>query len=326
MVAMGTLMRLVSGYAWSWAVYVAAELRVADALADGPVAVGELAGRCGAEPAAMVRLLRVLEALEVVRRLDDGRYVGTDVSYWLRADVPGSQRPLALMGGDDRIWRAWGGILEAMRSGGVPFERVHGKPFFEVLDEHAELGAMFQAAGGGLPEWNRAMAEALELSGRHRVVDVGGGDGGLMSALVAVHPEVEGVVYERPAVVRAANVPGEARWRFEAGDFLDSVPPGFDAYILRRILHDWDDDRAVRILANVRRAMAPDGRVFVFEYIVREETRAATAMIDFTMFVLTGGRERYLDGYRALFAEAGLGLARVSATAAGIDLLVAEPI
>lgn len=325
--AMGALMQLAGGYAWSWLLYMAARLELADHVAAGPHTVDALAKACGADAGALRRLLDALDALGVLRRTEDGRFGPTPMSYWLRSDVAGSQRPLALMAGDPRILQAWGGALEAVTTGGIAFERVHGRPFFEMLDGAPELARAFHEAGGVTPEWNEAMAEELDLTGCRTVVDVGGGDGSLVRALLARRPELEAVVLERPAAIEIlAARSGDVPWRWQAGDFLDAVPAGADAYLLRRILHDWDDARALAILANVRAAIPTHGRLFVLEYLVRPEARAASAMLDFTLFVLTGGRERGETEYRALLEAAGFALERVQWTPAGIDVMVARPV
>jgi hypothetical protein len=222
--AMGALLPLLSGYAWSWVVYLAAELELADHLAEEPRSAEELAELCAADPGALRRLLEALAALGVVRRLEDGRFARTPVSDWLRRDVAGSQRPLALMLGDPRIQRAWAASLVALRSGEVAFEHINGPPFFEVLDQAPDLAGLFHAAGSGTETWNRDMARALDLSECKRVVDVGGGDGSLMTAITAMHPHVEGVVLERPPLVEAMSArPSAGAWRWQAGDFLDEV-------------------------------------------------------------------------------------------------------
>lgn len=325
--ALGALMQLTGGYAWSWLLFMAARLGLADHVAAGPQAIDVLAARCGAEASALRRLLDALDALGVVKRTEDGRYGPTPMSYWLRADVEGSQRPLALMAGDPRIWRAWAGALEAVKTGEVAFERVHDRSFFEVLDGAPELAVAFHAAGGVTPEWNEVMVEEIDLAGCKTLVDVGGGDGSLVRALLARQPELDAVVFERAATIALLREQAEGvPWRWQAGDFFEAVPAGADAYVLRRILHDWDDARARAILDNVRAAMPPSGRLFVLEYLVRPEARAASAMLDFTLFVLTGGRERSEAEYRALLEAAGFSVGYVRRTAAGIDVMLARPV
>lgn len=325
--ALAALMQLTGGYAWSWLLSMAARLELADHVAEGPQTIEALAARCGADASGLERLLAALDALGVLRRTGDGRYGPTPLSYWLRSEVAGSQRALALMAGDARIQQAWAGALEAVRHGGVAFERVHGRPFFDVLEGAPELAAAFHEAGGVTPRWNEAMAEAIDLEGCHSVVDVGGGDGSLVRALIERWPGIEATVFERPAAIEASKARvGDVPWRWQAGDFFEAVPAGADAYVLRRILHDWDDERARAILGNLRRAMPAHGRLFVLEYLVRPEARSASAIIDFTLFVLTGGRERSEGEYRALLEAAGFMLVRTEQTPAGIAVMLARPV
>jgi hypothetical protein len=322
------LMQLLSGYLYTALVAATAELGIAEALAAGPLDAAELAGRCGADADAMRRLCRGLAALGLLLPQDGGRWAATPALGLLRADAEGSLRALALLGREPAIHAAWLRAAEAVRTGKAGFELAHGQRLFDFLDGDGRLRALFQGSLVGPPAWNQAIVKALDLAGRRRVVDVGAGDGRLVEAVLDAWPACEGIAFDRPGVATRAPSPSpsvDGRLTWVAGDFFQSVPAGGDVYLLRWVLHDWGDDEAVAILGACRAAMAEGGVVLVVENLLGTGPGdAAASLLDLSMLVLTGGRERTEAEYAALFARAGLRPRRCLPTAAGLSVLEAE--
>jgi SAM-dependent methyltransferase len=221
---------------------------------------------------------------------------------------------------------AWGQLLHTVRTGETAFEHVFGAQRFEWLSRHPEAAALFQRAMVSLSQGgNLEVAEAYDFSGCRRVVDVGGGHGQMLSAIVTRNPHLAGVLYDLAGGIEAARagVGGPLpRCDLVAGDFFAAVPEGCDAYIIKKVIHDWDDERAATILSNCRRAMTPGGKVLVVETIVPAGNDPdPIKLMDLNMLVVTGGRERTRVEFEGLFAQAGLRLARVVATRAPLSIL-----
>jgi len=310
----GALVQLLGGSIYSAILCATAELELAEALAAGPRTLDELAARCRSDREALGRLLRALAAIGMVTQSED-RYATTEALGWLRAEADGSLRPLALLGGQPAIQRAWQFCAEAVRTGRTAFELAHGRPLFDYLDDDDDLRAVFQRSLSGPAAWNDAIVDAIDLAGRTRAIDIGAGDGRLLAAIVARFPGLTGVAFDRPGVIAA----GGQGLEWVGGSFFDGVPAGGDVYVLRWILHDWCDAQAVKILENCRAAMREDGVVLVVERVLAAPPHDGdAALLDLTMLVLTGGRERTREEYAALFDRAGLALARVLPTSAGL--------
>lgn len=300
---------LIDGYLGTQLLYVAAELGLMDVLHGAPRSATEVAAAVGADPAVLERVLRGLAAYGVVVEHPDRRFAPSPVGELLCADRPGSQRGAALARG--RVYYdALGGLLPAVRSGGVPFEIARGSRFFAHLAAHPELGATFQASMRARSSREAAaVVAAYDFSAFGALVDVGGGEGVLLSAILHAAPGVSGVLFDRPEVVARSTLPSVA------GDFFVDVPPDADAYVLSRVIHDWDDAEAVAILATCRRAMGPAARLLLVEAELPERAadHPAAIRMDLHMLALLRGRERTRAEYAALLANAGL---RVTAVVA----------
>ena len=308
---------------------VFAELRVADLLAGGPRSVEALAGATGAHAPSLGRLLRLLAALGVVAASDDGRYHLTEAGQLLRSDVPGSLRGIAAMFGGEIHTRAWARLTHSILTGEPAFDQVFGQPIFEYLASDPAAAAMFdEAMTSSSATQARAVVEAYDFSGIDRLVDVAGGHGTLLATIARAYPALTGVLFELPHVAAGAGpIFAEAgvrdRVEIVGGDFLEGVPPGADAYIMKRIVHDWDDDRAIRLLGNCRAAMAPGGRVLVVDCVIDDTPESLYGkMLDIEMLALAPhGKERTADELRALFAAAGLRLERIVDTASPVKVV-----
>jgi hypothetical protein len=318
------MLRLLSGYFYSQTLYVFAELRIADRLRDGPRHASELAHEAGADPEALQRLLRALAALGVLVELADGRFDRTALGSWLDSERDDTLHELAVLGGHPLHWGAWGKLLHSVTTGGTAFAEFAGRSWFEALAQEPTLLATVQRILGRVAAPQDAWLAQLELERFARIIDVGGGFGELARAVARAHPAAALTLFDRPEVIAAAPLPaGIAR---VAGDFFARVPAS-DAYLLRFVLHDWDDAAAHRILARCRESMHADSRLFVIESVLPEGPGAAIAKThDVNMLVLTGGRERTRAQYRALLHDAGLAITRhLAPSHGGPDVLEATP-
>jgi hypothetical protein len=309
------------GYVVTQLLYVASELGVAEALADGPLTGAEIAAAVGADAGALTRVLRGL-ALEDVFDEHDGRFSLTPLGECL-----------ARMGGPIRArgkvyYAGAAGLLDAVREGGTAFERTYGAPFFEHLAEHPEQEAAFQASMAGRSEQEAgAVVSAYDFSGIASLVDVGGGRGILLRAILDAAPHIKATLVDRAGAVEAAREHVGAACI--EGDFFDALPGGADAYLLSRVLHDWDDEDARRILAVCRAAMPAHARLLVVDAILPERAKDAPFAIrmDLHMLLMLGARERTEAEFRALLHSAGFSVERVVPTRspAGLSVIEATP-
>jgi predicted O-methyltransferase YrrM len=320
----------ITGYWISCGVHVASRLSVADHLAKGPRTLAELAKACGAHAPTLHRLLRMLASHGIFREADDGRFENTPLSETLRADVPASMKPFAIMMVDGPSFLAWNDLLETVKTGEEAFRRVHGTGGFEYLAAHPEKGKEFGEAMTSISGTeNPAIADAYDFRGIRTIVDVGGSHGSLLAAILSRNPGLRGVVYDRAEVVenarndvhvRTSGVDG--RLDLVAGSFFDEVPAGADAYVMKYILHDWDDAQSKQILSNCRKAMAKGGRVLVVDNVIPKGNEPHWGkMLDMNMLVLTPGKERTETEFRELFAAAGLRVARIVPTACPLSIV-----
>jgi O-methyltransferase domain/Dimerisation domain len=329
------LREMISGYMISQVISVTARLGLADLLANGVTSAEALARASETHGQSLARLLRALAALGLVEEPEPGCFKLSSLGAWLRTDVPGSLRNLALMLGGEATWRAWADLLHTICTGETAFEHVFGMGSFQHSARDPARAAVFDAYMADLTRRSiAAILAAHDFSGYRRIVDVGGGNGALLSGILAAVPGAEGCVFDTPSGLRGVKPRLEEagvaeRCRVEAGDFFEAVPAGGDAYILKSILHDWDDDRAVAILKNCRRAMHPDGTLLVLERalperIERSDAHREMAMMDMHMLVATGGQERSACRYVALFAAAGLTATAARATSSPFTILTAR--
>jgi SAM-dependent methyltransferase len=317
------------------AVHAAAVLGVADALAAGPLRSEEAAARLGVHAGALHRLLRALAVLGLCAHEPDGRFALTALGACLRTDSPDSVRSWALLWGGQMMWRPWGHLADCVRTGEMAPKLLDGVATpFEYMAAHPEDDAIFNRS---MLELTRGVAGVLaasyDFAEASTVVDVGGGYGALLPPLLRAFPKLRSVVYDLPRCAEgAAALFAEAglsdRCRFVGGDFFESVPPGGDVYLLKSVIHDWDDARSRAILANVCAAMDPGARLLVLEWIVPERVGPGDAGIvgtDLNMLVMVGGQERTEAEYRALMASAGLRVTEIVPTPAAMSLIECVP-
>jgi hypothetical protein len=311
------------------AIHVAAKLGVPDLLRDGPKATDDLADATKAHGPSLQRLLRALTSLGVFAEDAEGRFQQTPLSETLRTDHPQSIRAWAVMLGAPFFWKPCGELHGTIRTGQPAFDRVHGERFFNYLAGHPEDAAVFNAAMSAATTSLSEIVDSYDWSRFERIVDVGGGQGALLQGILSANSKVHGVLCDLPEVVAGASETlrtGMLAERCEVigGDFFEAVPDGADAYILSRIIHDWNDADAVRILKNCRRAIKPGGRLLLLETVVTSTSDPARRLMDLLMLVLSGGRERTGSEFGALLREAGFNLSHVIPTA-GPSIIEGRP-
>jgi SAM-dependent methyltransferase len=327
------LTSLIYGFRATQTVYVIAKLGVADKLSGGPLTARELALLVNADPRSLGRVLRLAAFFGLLSEEPEGRYGLAPLGKPLQSEVAGSVRAFAVLMGEEH-YQAWGALLHSVQTGESAWDHVFGREFFEYLAQNPESQATFDAAMAvGTDElFGHPLADAYDFSGVRCIVDVGGGNGSVATAILKLHPHLEAVIYDQPQVLPAADAyltkrRVRERCRLVAGNFFESVPGGGDVYLLSNIVHDWDDDRALRILRNCRRSMTPDARALLLEIVMPPHGHPSRAvMYDVNMMALLHGQERSEDEYRTLLAAADLELAPIKRLSDRIDLLEGKPV
>jgi hypothetical protein len=317
-----TLLRLVNGYYVSQAIHVAASLGIADLLADGTRTSDDLAHEADADPETLYRLLRALASVGVLHEGDGRLFSLTPVGELLRSDVPGSLHGWAAYAGRPYFWAAWAELLHSVRTGENAFQHVHGQNIWSYRADRPDESALFDAAMKALTgASNAALIDAFDFSRFGTLVDVGGGNGALLASVLASNPALQGVLFDQAHVVAGADQVLEAagvadRCRIESGSFFESVPEGGDAYLLKSIVHDWEDEESSAILRVVRAAMPEGATLLVVERDLGAPNEdAPTKFSDLNMLVGPGGRERTQDEYASLFESTGFRLVGATPTA-----------
>ena len=328
-----TLRRLTIGYQVSQAVHVAATLGIADLLAEGSRAVDELASSTGSHPDALYRLLRALASIGILYEEPGRTFSLTEVGGCLRSDSPDSLAGWALYVGRPYYWNAWAHLLDSVQTGENAFRSVNGMSIWEYRADHPEESAIFDGAMTALTRRvNSSLIESYDFERFETVVDVGGGHGVLLAALLAEHPAMQGVLFDQPHVVALAHdlldAAGVAdRCQVIGGSFFESVPEGGDAYLLKAIIHDWEDEEAVAILEACRNAMRADATLLVVERILAAPNEGPAAKFsDLNMLVGPGGRERTVEDFAALFGASGFRLQDETPTRSDLSVVAARPL
>ena len=319
---------LINGHRSTALVHVAAKLELADLLADGPRRSEELARSLGAHAPALRRILRGLVTLGVCAEDPDGRFALTALGRCLQAQAPGSLRAAAILGGEEYV-PAWGGLLHSTMTGDPAFVRVFGMSRYEHRAQHPDLNEYFnQTMVQGTARVSAAVLKAYDFSAFRTVADVGGGHGALLAAILAAHPSLTGLLLDQPHVVAGARdtlvaAGVAARCRVVGGSFLESIPDGADAHVLKMVIHGWDDEHALVILGNCRRALPRQGTLLLIERLMPVRASHASSVIwaDLHGLAVSGGRERTEAEFRALLDEAGFTLTRVIPTRSALSVI-----
>jgi hypothetical protein len=326
------MLHILSGFWLSRAVYVAAKLGIADLLERGPQTVEQLAIATGTHAPSLYRVMRALSSEGVFMEDGEHRFVSTALGDTLRSE--GLRSIITTELGEEH-YPAWGDLLHSVQTGEVAFEHVYGMPIWEFFGRNPENAVTFNAAMGDVNAMlDGAISQGYDFSPFSRIVDVGGGTGSLLALVLAQNPNSRGVVFDLPHVIEEAKAFMAAqdlaqRCDFIAGDFFKSVPSGGDAYLLKWILHDWNDEQSVAILQNCRRAISEKGKLLVFESAIPSGNHPfLSKFMDLNMLVMNGGRERTEAEYRSLLKAGGFNMTRVVPTHAEqlMAVIEAEPI
>jgi ubiquinone/menaquinone biosynthesis C-methylase UbiE len=326
MIAMGDL---VTGSWVAQGIHVVAALGVADRMGTSPLAAGELAALVGANEDALYRVMRMLAAAGLFKEHSGKRFTLTGLGELLRSDHPNSMRAFAIYNGVPWHWEMWGDIERSVATGAPALAK--GKPLFEYLALDPQAAATFDAAMADLSNARDVSAISGYDFGRFKTaIDVGGGEGRLIRSVLASYPTVSGILFDLPAVIERARPVIEregfaSRCSLVSGSFFETLPAGADAYMLKQVLHDWQDDKATLILASCRRAAGDTGVVLVIEMVVPDDgSKSLAKLSDIEMLVAVGGRERTLAQYRTLLAAAGLQIAGVHETRSPFSIIEAR--
>jgi hypothetical protein len=330
-VAPWKLLEMMTGYWVTQALYVSAKLGIADLLGTGPLNCDRLASKTNTDASSLYRILRALASVGVFTEVAPREFALTPLASLLQTSVPNSMRSLAIMYAEEQ-YRAWGEILYSVRTGQPAFEHQFRMGVFEYFAQNPDAGRVFNEAMTGLTsQIANALAKAYDFSRFKIIVDVGGNVGTVIAAILREYPFAQGLLFDRPDVVASApehlaKAGVENRCQCVGGDFFMAVPSGGDAYLLASILHDWDDDRCLRILKNCRQVMPARGKLLVVELVLPEgDVPHVGKWVDLHMLVMASGRERTEAQYRVLFLAGGFQLAYVSPLPSGQSILEAVP-
>ena len=329
--APAAMMEMIIATWTSQAITVAAQLGLADALANGPLPIDELAARVGADADALGRLLRALISRGIFRHRRDGRYELNSLAGTLLSNSPASLNCAARFYGSAEQRERWTLFVDAVRTGNAVVPALHGKESFDYFAEQPEHAELFNQTMTSISELTMATVVAgYDFSAYPAIVDVGGGHGTLLAAILAAAPASRGVLYDLPRVVASAprllrDHDVADRVRIAEGSFFDSVPGGGDAYVLKNIIHDWPDEKAVQILRNVRAAAGPRAVVLLIEMVIPDHDREFPGKwVDLEMLLNLSARERTAAEYRELLSKAGFQMTRVTQTASPLSVVEAK--
>jgi len=311
------MFRLLIGHCLEQALYVAAVMGIADLLREGAKSTDELARATEADRRSLYRLLRMLASVEVLSEEQNDQFGLTALGATLRSDVPNSVRDRAIFYSAPEMWKVWGNLLHTVKTGESACERVYGMPFYEYLSQHPNAGVPFNRYMTKSSEQHGgAILKSYDFSQLHTLVDIGGGHGGTLAAILQAHPALHGILFDLPQVVAGATLLDAAgvgeRCKVVGGDMQQSVPRGGDGYLIKWVLMDRSDEQAIKVLKNCMEAMAENGKILVVEMVMPPRGQASFAnVMDLQMMLLFGkGCIRTEKEYRALFKAAGLMVTR----------------
>jgi O-methyltransferase/methyltransferase family protein len=325
------MIRLIAGFWISQAVYIAAQLGIADLLKDGAQDIEQIARATACHGPSLYRVLRTLASVGVFTEDGQQRFASTPLGATLQSGVAGSLRAWVNVQLGDEHCRAWSQAMHSVQTGESAFDHLFGMGVWRYRSQHVEHAALFDEAMANLTAtYNTAIVSSYAFSRFEKIVDVGGGDGGLLMAILQANPSLQGVLFDLPhvahkATARMAEAGLAERCQVVAGDAFSSVPEGGDAYILSRVIHDWDDARSIAILGNCHRAMATRGTLLLVEGIVSPANESdITKLFDLNMLVLAGGRERTAAEYQALLEAADFVMASIIPTSSILGVSIIE--
>lgn len=327
------ILQFITNFWSSRAVYVLAKLGIPDLLKSGPKTAEELASATKMHAPSLFRVLRALASIGVVSATDDGRFALSPVSELLVTDAPGSLRWFTISELGQEHYPAWGNLMHSIKTGEIAFDNFFGVDIWKYFQQNPEEEAVFQNSMSGVTAaTNEQIRSLYDFSNFGTVVDVGGGHGGLMTSILQTNPKVKGILFDAPQVIADARQKVEAagladRCETVAGDFFKSVPAGGDLYMMKWIIHDWNDQQAVTILRNCRNQMQPGGKLIIVDCVVPENNEPDfSKFFDLNMLVMTGGKERTKKEFEQILSAAGFKLLRVIPTEVPTSIVEAEPV
>ena len=327
------MFQIISGFWISRAVFVIAKLGIPDILQSGSKTAEELAAATGMHAPSLFRILRALASVGVLTADENKKFGLTPLAETLITDAPGSLRWFAISELGQEHYPAWGNLMHSVKTGEIAFDNFFGRDIWAYFEQNPEDAAVFNNSMTGMTAaLNESLLNVYDFSKFNTIVDVGGGHGGLITEILKSNPNTKGILFDADEVVSGAREKLVAagisdRCETVAGDFFQAVPAGGDVYMMKWIIHDWDNERAIRILKNCRTQMRPDARLIVVDCVVPETNEPDfSKFIDLNMLVMTGGKERTAREFEALLAEAGFKLLQVIPTNQPISIIEAQPV
>ncbi len=324
------LTQLLLGSLAAQTVYVAAKLGIADLLAGGPKSVEDLATATNTHAPSLYRVLRAAASLNVFSEQENRVFALNPIAQPLLSDAPNSLRDIAIFMGEDWHWQVWGKTLYSVQTGQSAWAQMHGDDVFDYFGRNPEAATIFNRAMTSLTALaTKAVVEGFDFTGINTLIDIAGGHGRLLTEIVEANSSLRGMLFDLPHVIEGARESvakssSADRVEFVSGDFFVSVPAGGDAYLMKHIIHDWDDERALVILQNIKRAMNPNGRVLLVESVIVDgNNQDFGKLMDIEMLVSPGGKERTAAEYEELFARAGLRMTRIVPTKSAYSVIEA---
>ena len=325
------ILQVIMNFWGSRAVYVFARLGIPDLLKSGPKTAEELASATKMHAPSLYRVLRALSSIGFVRATADGRFAQTPLSEVLVTDAPGSLRWFTISELGQEHYPAWGNLMHSVKTGEIAFDNFFGVDIWKYFEQNPEDGAVFNNSMSGVTSAiNEEIRSLYDFSSFRTVVDIGGGHGALITSILQANPKVKGILFDAPPVIEGARSKIDAagladRCETVAGDFFKSVPAGGDAYFMKWIIHDWNDERAITILKNIRNQMQPNGKVIIVDAVVPENNEPDfSKFFDLNMLVMTGGKERTEKEFAQLLNAAGFKLLRVIPMKVPTSIIEAE--
>ena len=326
------MLQFITNFWTSRAVYIAAKLGIADLLKSGPKTVEELAQETETDASSLYRIMRALTSIGLFKNGTGRQFALTPMSETLVTDAPGSVRWFLISELGQEHYPAWGNLMHSVKTGEIAFDSFFGMNCWKYFAQNPEDAAVFNDSMSGMTAAaNEAIMSLYDFSNFKTVVDIGGGHGGLITTILKANPEAKGILFDSPQVVGGAKPKLEQagvadRCEVVAGDFFAAVPAGGDAYVMKWIIHDWEDEKALTILKNVRAQIQPEGRLIIVDCIVPEGDEPHFAKtFDLNMMVMTGGKERTAAEFEKLVSAAGFKLLQVIPTELPTGIVVAEP-